>query len=99
MDDASDGGNNDDETLSGTSRFSQWDVTNTTDFDAVFRNQTEKVPLLPPEEAQPENWPMAVLSLFVLLAALLCAGTWIRRCRAHRYRTNEGYEAVHNLSV
>jgi hypothetical protein len=100
MDDAS--GAIDDDTEGGASpaHYSQWDVTNATDFDGMLRNQTYRGPgLLPPDDADPPpHWDVAMTALFAGLAVLLCVGTAFRRYR-NQQRQRENYEPIHSITV
>jgi hypothetical protein len=101
LDDAS--GAIDDDTEGGASspaHYSQWDVTNATDFDGMLRNQTYRGPgLLPPDDADPPpHWDVAMASLFAGLAVLLCVGTAFRRYR-NQQRQRVNYEPIHSITV
>jgi len=80
--------------------FSQWDITNNTDFDRQMLNQTEPTsthPLLPAEAEQPESWPLVVLSVFVSFTVLMCAVTGVRHWRSNRKRKE--YEIIQSIDV
>jgi hypothetical protein len=100
IDDAS--GVQDDDNTTGASpaHYSQWDVTNATDFDAMLKNQTYRGPgLLPPDDADPPpHWDVAMAAFFGGLAVLLCLGTAVRRYR-NQQRQRASYEPIHNLTV
>jgi hypothetical protein len=107
-DDEASGAQDDDPTDAGIAHFTQWDVTNVTDFDGMLLNQSSAqhhvlLPpwLLPPENAsdEPPHWDVAMLSLFVGLSVLLCAATWWRRWKADQRRREAGYEPVHPTLV
>jgi hypothetical protein len=103
MDDAS-GAIDDDDDAAGASspaHYSQWDVTNATDFDGMLRNQTYRGPgLLPPDDADPPpHWDVAMTSLFSGLAVLLCVGTAVRRYRNQQRQQRANYEPIHSITV
>jgi hypothetical protein len=104
-DDGATGAQDDDPHDAGVSHFTQWDVTNGTDFDGMMLNHSSSrhgllPPWLPPDNAdEPPHWDVAMLTVFAGLAVLLCAGTVYRRCRADRRRQQAGYEPVHSLVV
>jgi hypothetical protein len=99
IDDAS-GAQDDDTTGASPAHYSQWDVTNATDFDAMLKNQTYRGPgLLPPDDADPPpHWDVAMAAFFGGLAVLLCLGTAVRRYR-NQQRQRASYEPIHNLTV
>jgi len=78
--------------------ITQWTITNNTKFyDANDRNNKTHS-LLPPEEKQPDQWPLIALGIFLGLAVLLCLGTCVRRYKSRRSRRNQ-YEEIQNLVV
>jgi hypothetical protein len=79
--------------------FSQWDITNATDFDEMLRNQTTKSSPLLPSVEPPPHWDVGMIGLFLGLAVLLCVGTVVRRARNSRRQLRAGYEPVHSLNV
>jgi hypothetical protein len=100
LDDAS-GAIDDDTTGASPAHYSQWDVTNATDFDGMLRNQTYRGPgLLPPDDADPPpHWDVAMTALFAGLALLLCVGTAFRRYRNQQRQQRANYEPIHSITV
>jgi hypothetical protein len=74
--------------------LSQWDSPNAT-FDPthVVTNSTV---LIPPEQTQPDSWPVIIVWLFALLAAGLCSATAIKSCKNRKHKN---YDEIESLIV
>jgi hypothetical protein len=77
--------------------ISQWDSPNAT-FDPTNRttnNSTTSI-MIPPEQAQPDSWPVIVFGIFALLAVGLCSATAVKNCQ---HGKRQKYDEIESLIV
>ena len=75
--------------------LSQWNLTNATK-QKLYPDKNTTI-TIPKEQEQPDSWPFAIGTLFLVLASVLCILAGLRACR--RGKSREGYEEIQSLVV
>ena len=84
--------------------MSQWTLndmakngTSTSDSNSNASDASAQTFELPPEGKQPDSWPMIVMGLFLVLAAVVCGTVGVRIVRRRSKRGE--YEEIQSLTV
>jgi hypothetical protein len=81
-------------TTSTIPSISQWDTLNVT-YDPTNMT-TNSTAMIPPEQTQPDSWPVIVFGIFCLLAVGLCSATAVKHCRNNK---RQNYDEIESLIV
>ena len=85
----------DDEYLQNSTGISQLDMANSSRLsNGNSTNATSH--LLPPEQPEPDSWPVTVMVVFVAVAAVLCLMTGVR---LYRKRKRSQYEDINSHEI